>query len=88
MSRTKKKKIESPQPWRTASAHKLTPYVDDNHMGYSKFTTSQERDRWGNPIKITATAKLITKNANRSLKKGLRQKAKKEISEQLNGTNE
>ena len=83
MSRTNKKKITSPQPWRNAKSHKLTPYLADKDTGEAKHHPTVRTDRYGQKIKITKTEKLITKNANRSLKKAARQQSKQEIREAL-----
>lgn len=85
MSRSKKKKIrdqEGEEIWRYPN--KMTPYLADKNTGTRKFKPTQRISRWGKPIKITATEKLVTKNANRSLKKAMRQQSQQIIREALN----
>jgi hypothetical protein len=75
MSRSKRyvRSIDEPRDYKK-NKRKMPAYVGSGKGG--KFLP--ERDTAG---KITRTAKLIAKNANRSLKKAARQKAKKDINE-------
>jgi hypothetical protein len=76
MSRSRRtyKGIDEPK----TTSNKMKPYVGENHKGEGKFTVSK-----GRGLGISQTSKLITKNANRSKKKGARQEAKKEIKKYL-----
>jgi hypothetical protein len=82
MSRSRRhhKAIDEPRDFKK-SKRKMAPYVGDNNKGnvtaHGKFTP--EKDITSG--KISRSAKLIAKNANRSLKKAARQQAKKEIDE-------
>jgi hypothetical protein len=58
---------------------KKNAYVASKDKGALKFEPEH-----GQGLGISATAKLVAKNANRSRKKGARQEAKKSIIEQLN----
>lgn len=72
MSRTvryKKIKFKSPK----------TAYTADSRKGYGKFIPDL-----GRGIGITKLGKLVAKNANRSLKKAVRQHAKLQIRKSLN----
>jgi hypothetical protein len=74
MSRTKghtKSQKEYKFPYR----NKMPPYLADKDKGRVEFIV----DKSDYTIGITKTSKLITKNANRSLKKAARQQWKKEI---------
>lgn len=87
MSRSKKKKVKSPQPWRTAERRRMTPYVADDKRGNMKFEPEQYEYGNGMMKRVSDSAKLEAKNANRSLKKGARQQAKKQLREELNRIN-
>jgi hypothetical protein len=67
----------------TKSKRKMPPYVGDNNKGnvtaHGKFAPEKDISTG----RISRTAKLIAKNANRSLKKAARQQAKKQIDESL-----
>ena len=82
MSRTKKTKIVT-NTWKSKRT-KLRPYKADT-KGYDGKFTPDNRDQFAGHDQSSPTAqeKLVTKNANRSKKKGARQKAKKELTELL-----
>ena len=60
---------------------KMKPYIGEGKWQgkYKSIPFHEDFDE-----KVTKNSKLIAKNANRSLKKAERQKAKKEINESLN----
>ena len=52
----------------------MKPYIKEHSHGTPKFTPSL-----GRGIGISKLGKLVTKNANRSLKKGVRQEIKNQL---------
>jgi len=87
MSRTNRNKIKRAADWKNINPHKSKPYVADKDKGHSKFKATKTEYVDGYMKGITATDKLITRNANRSLKKGMRQQSKKLIESELVVTN-
>lgn len=61
------------------STNKLRPYLSDKNRGVGKFRVEHSSGKLG----ISKTGKLVTKNANRSLKKAKRQQDRKEIKNEL-----
>jgi len=91
MSRTKRrnledKKVEPDNKSRMAhkwSSNKMKPYA--TQRGKFVITTSTGNETSYHIVdKVTETAKLVRNNANRGLKKGIRQQAKKDINDELN----
>jgi len=90
MSRTKRKnsddkKVEPDNKSRRArkwSSNKMKPYA--TQRGKYTITTSTGNETSYHIVdKVTETAKLVRNNANRSLKKGIRQQARKDINNEL-----
>lgn len=80
MSRTKKTKA----PGTGCKPRKMKAYKADTKGYDGKFTPdNRNHDAMSDQSSPTAHEKLVTKNANRSKKKGARQKAKKELTELL-----
>ncbi len=66
------------------TSNKMKPYATER----GKFVIDTSTGNDGGYIidKVTETAKLVRDNANRSLKKGIRQKVKKDINNEINRT--
>jgi hypothetical protein len=94
MSRTKRfKKWKDDEPVRDNksrrshkwTSNKMKPYA--TQRGKFVITTSTGNENSYHIVdKVTETAKLVRNNANRSLKKGIRQQAKKDINDEIDGT--
>ena len=83
MSRTKKKRIKYAADWKNINAKKMKPYLADKDTGEMKFHPERMEYVDGYTKGVTATEKLITRNANRSKKKAMRQQSKKMIKDLL-----
>lgn len=67
------------------SDNKMKPYA--TQRGKFAITTSTGNENSYHIVdKVTETAKLVRNNANRSLKKGIRQQAKKDINKEIDGS--